>query len=62
MFEVHQQVIAKIKRCACVGGGYAEIIGTIIGIINAPNGKWYQVAYEGGISTVKETDIIKVLT
>ena len=40
MYAIHQQVIAKIQRCARVGGGYAEIIGTVIGIINAPYRDW----------------------
>ena len=61
MFAIHQQVIARIQRCACVGGGTAEVIGTIIGFINAPNGRWAQIAYDGGISTVKETDIIRII-
>lgn len=62
MYTIHQQVIAKIQRCACVGGGVAEIIGTIIGFVNAPNGRWVQIAYDGGIATTRETDIIKVLS
>lgn len=61
MYAINQQVIAKIKRCACVGGGYAEVIGHIIGFVNAPNGRWAQIAYEGGISTVKEEDIIRII-
>jgi len=61
MYTVGQQVIAKIQRCACVGGGQAEIIGHIVGFYNTPNGRWAQVAYEGGISTLKETDIIRVI-
>ena len=61
MYEVNQRVVATIQRCACVGGGKAEIIGTIIGFHNAPNGRWAQIAYDGGISTVKESDIIRII-
>lgn len=61
MYSVNQQVVARIQRCACVGGGVAEVIGYIIGFINAPNGRWAQIAYDGGISTVKETDILRVI-
>lgn len=61
MYTVNQLVVAKIKRCACVGGGEAEIIGTIIGFHNAPNGRWAQIAYEGGITTTREQDIIRII-
>lgn len=61
MYTVNQQVIARIQRCACVGGGVAEVIGHIIGFVNAPNGRWVQIAYDGGISTTKEEDIIRII-
>ena len=62
MYQVNQQVIAKIQRCACTGGGHSEVIGVIIGFVDAPNGRWAQIAYDGGIATTKETDIIRALT
>lgn len=63
MVDVGTPVVIRITRCACVGGGHSEEMGNVIQIVTTPNGmKWYKVSHPNGISTVKETDIIKVLT
>ena len=63
MLKVHDRVVVRVARCACVGGGFTEEIGTIIQVVTAPNGNiWYKISHPNGINTVKETDIIKVLS
>lgn len=51
VYDVGQQVLFKAERCSCQGGGFTQLIGTIVGIINS--GSWYQINTESGIKTVK---------
>lgn len=58
--EVGTKVAIRIARCACVGGGFTEENGVIIGIIQGKNGLWYQVNHPNGVATVKEDQIIRI--
>lgn len=57
---VGTNVTIKIPRCACVGGGFTEEMGAIIGVIQGKNGVWYQVNHPNGVATVKEDQIIRI--
>lgn len=61
MYMTNDTVVFKRQRCACVGGGYTEDIGAVIGIVSAPNGIWYQINTPSGVATVKELDMIRKL-
>lgn len=58
IYKVADKVIAKIARCACVGGGYTEIDGQIIGIIADQHGDWYQVSTSSGVHYVRYENIL----
>lgn len=60
-YRVGQKVAAIITRCKCIGGGTSEVHANVVGIVNAPNGTWYQLDTPNGISTVSEQNIIKVI-
>lgn len=62
MISTHSVVAIRVARCACVGGGFTEEIGTVIQVVTAPNGnQWYKVSHPNGITTVKESDILRVI-
>lgn len=47
-------------RCACVGGGFTEQIGTIVDKLNTPSGIWYKISTDyAGTFVVNPDNIIK---
>lgn len=59
MFSTGQNVVAKIQRCACTGGGFTEVEGPIIGIINNTTGPWYQINTPNGVVVVSHNNILR---
>jgi hypothetical protein len=55
---VGDQVIAKISRCQCVGGGFTQVQGQLIGFVLDNHGGWWQVSTSSGVHYVRELDII----
>lgn len=58
MYKVGDNIIAKIARCQCVGGGFTEIHGQIIGFVPDNQGGWWQVSTTQGVHYVREKDIV----
>ena len=52
-------VTANMQRCQCVGGGYMEVTGRVVAILNQANGVWYQIEFNGGIVTVRAENILQ---
>jgi hypothetical protein len=57
--KVGDQVIARIARCQCVGGGTTEIEGQIIGFVADNVGGWWQISTSSGVHYVREKDIVR---
>lgn len=57
------KVYYKHPRCACVGGGFTESLGTITDKIVPPNGTlFYKISTDyQGTFVVPETNIIRVV-
>jgi hypothetical protein len=56
------KVYYRHPRCACVGGGFTENYGTIMGSINAPNGLFYKVTTDyQGTFVVPANQILRVI-
>ena len=60
MYKVNDTVLARIARCACVGGGHSEIHGLIIGFIPDQFNGWYQVSTSNGVHYVRPEDILSI--
>lgn len=54
MYTIEQQVLFQAQRCQCSGGGFTEMVGTIVGTITNQSGQWYQINTTEGIKTVRE--------
>jgi hypothetical protein len=52
------QVLAKIKTCACTGGQPQEVRGKILKVIHNQSGYWYYLSTR---HTIKHDNVIKVL-
>ena len=62
MYNNGDKVLYKQQRCACVGGGWTELHGTIVGTIDSPNGKFYKVTTDyQGTFVVPSTSIIALV-
>lgn len=60
MYKVGNQVVFRQHRCACVGGGITEQIGSIIGFINDPFGGWWQISTATGVFYTRSDDVIRL--
>lgn len=58
MYKVGDTVIAKIARCQCVGGGFTEVHGLLIGFIPDNQGGWWQVSTNTGVQYVREQNLV----
>ena len=56
--KVGDQVYAKIARCQCVGGGFTEVQGQVIGFVADAQGGWWQLSTTSGVHYVREKDIV----
>ena len=52
------EVIARIKTCACTGGQPIEVRGIIQKVIHNQSGYWYYLSTR---HTIKHDNIVKVL-
>lgn len=53
-------VLYRQQRCACVGGGWTEMEGTIVDTLNTPTGLWYKISTDyQGTFVVKPENIIR---
>lgn len=54
------KVYYKMPRCQCVGGGWTESYGIVIGSIESPNGTFYKVSTDyQGTFVVPQSNIIR---
>lgn len=61
MYQINQQLLFRSEKCACTGGGFTELMGTLVGIVQAPNGPWYQINTQEGVKTVQQDKIVRIL-
>ena len=56
--NVGDNVTARIARCQCVGGGFTEVQGPIIGFIADNMGGWWQISTSSGVHYVRTDNIL----